>query len=148
MKKAVIFDMDGVMVNSESLWALAEKEVFSSLGAIIDNESCNQTKSMTTAEVTKFWFSKYPWEGKNLNDVEQLVVSRVIQLIEKEDCEIDGIKNTVQKLKSLGLKVGLATNAPHRIVPKVLAKLKLDHLFDATTSAEFEAHGKPSPDVY
>ncbi len=77
-----------------------------------------------------------------------MFVSRVIELIRIEDCGIDGIKKTVQKLKSLGFKIGLATNAPFRVVPKVLAKLELTHLFDNTTSAEFEEQGKPSPDVY
>ncbi len=60
MKKVVIFHMDGVIVNSESAWAIAAKEVFSSLGVIMDDESYNQTKSMTTEEVTKFWFLRYP----------------------------------------------------------------------------------------
>lgn len=148
MKKAVIFDMDGVIVDSEGLWARAEKEVFSSLGVAMDEASCQQTKSMTTAEVTAFWYARSPWQGKAMDEVEQMVVDRVIELIEKENCEIDGIVELVKQLKSLGLKIGLATNAPYQIVPKVLSKLALSSLFDCTVSAEFEKQGKPHPDVY
>ncbi|MEM7109662.1 MAG: hypothetical protein AAF519_15665 [Bacteroidota bacterium] len=49
--------------------------------------------------------------------MEQLVIDQVIELIQNEDCIIDGIQNTVRQLKSCYLKVGLATNAPDRIIP-------------------------------
>ncbi|MEM8568469.1 MAG: HAD-IA family hydrolase [Bacteroidota bacterium] len=148
MKKAVIFDMDGVIINSESIWQTAEKEVFSTLGVIMDEESCAQTQSMTTNEVTRFWFSKNPWQGKGFVEVEQLVIDRVIELIQKEDCVIDGIQNTVHQLKARNLKIGLATNSPFRIIPEVLSKSQFTCQFDAITSAEFENHGKPDPSVY
>ncbi|PCJ65302.1 MAG: HAD family hydrolase [Bacteroidetes bacterium] len=148
MKKAVIFDMDGVIVNSEDLWQRAEKEVFSSLGVKMDEESCNLTMRMTTTEVTEFWFSKHPWQGKTFEDVEQMVISRVIELIENEQCGIVGIKEFIEELKSSGLKVGLATNSPYKIIPRVLSRLGIMSMFDAIASSEFEKKGKPEPDVY
>lgn len=148
MNKAIIFDMDGVLVDSEGLWKIAEREVFSSLGVKMNDTLCEQTQTMTTTEVTKFWFSRNPWQGKTLEEVEQMVITRVIQFIESEDCEIPGIKDFIKKFKSEGFKVGLATNSPHQIIPKVLHKLKVAHMFDAVTSAEFEKQGKPEPDVY
>lgn len=57
--KAVIFDMDGVIIDSEHFWQRAEFEVFSSLGVILDSELTNLTKTMTTTEVTKFWYEKF-----------------------------------------------------------------------------------------
>ena len=51
-KKAVIFDMDGVIIDSEKYWKQAEYEVFSSLGVKITSEDSDKTKSMTTSEVT------------------------------------------------------------------------------------------------
>lgn len=84
---------------------------------MMDEQYCAQTQSMTTKQVTRFWFSKSPWQGKGLDEVEQLVIDQVIELIQNEDCIIDGIQNTVRQLKSCYLKVGLATNAPDRIIP-------------------------------
>lgn len=52
--KAVIFDMDGVIIDSERLWKQAEKEIFSSLGVTVTDEHSEITKSMTTSDVTKF----------------------------------------------------------------------------------------------
>ena len=147
-KGAIIFDMDGVIVDSEYLWKVAEKEVFTSLGVELDTKSCEMTQMMTTQEVTEFWFSKYPWTGETLEEVEQKVIDCVIDLIEAEHCEIPGAKGFLKQLKSYDFKIGLATNAPYRIVPRVLSKLDLTHYFDVLVSAEFVKQGKPAPDVY
>lgn len=147
-KGAIIFDMDGVIIDSERLWQEAEREVFTSLGVQMDKESCKQTQSMTTNEVTDFWYSKYPWTDQPLHEVEQKVINCVIDLIEAEHCEIPGAKGFLKKLKSHDFKIGLATNSPYKIVPRVLSKLELTHYFDVIVSAEFVKQGKPAPDVY
>jgi HAD superfamily hydrolase (TIGR01509 family) len=146
--KAVIFDMDGVIIDSERLWQQAEFEVFTSLGVNVTKEYADQTKSMTTKEVTKFWFDKCPWFTESLDTVEQMVIARVITLVETEDCEITGIKDLLRLLKDKGYKIGLATNSPNSIIPKVLEKSALVQFFDTISSAEFEINGKPDPAVY
>lgn len=148
MQRAVIFDMDGVIVDSEDFWKRAEKEVFTSLGVHVTEEHSALTKSMTTLEVTKFWFEKYPWQGTALNVVEQMVIDRVIDLINKEDCRIKGVKAFIENLKSNNFKIGLATNSPNKIIPAVLKKMEIGHLFDTVSSAEFEENGKPDPAIY
>ena len=147
-QKAVIFDMDGVLVDSEKLWKQAEKEVFSSLGVNVTDEDSEVTKSMTTTEVSEFWFNKFPWQSKSLETVEQMVVSRVMELITTEDCKINGVKEFIEKLKNNNYKIGLATNSPYKIIPTVLEKLEVTGLFDVISSAEFEENGKPDPAIY
>ena len=147
-KEAVIFDMDGVLIDSEKLWQQAEKETFSSLGVNVTSEHSEKTMSMTTSEVTKFWYDKFPWQDKELHIVEQMVVSRVIDLIETEECYINGVKGFIERLKAKEYKIGLATNSPSRIIPIVLKKLGVLHLFDAVSSAEFEEKGKPDSSIY
>ncbi|WP_461634326.1 hexitol phosphatase HxpB [Labilibaculum euxinus] len=147
-KKAIIFDMDGVIIDSEKYWKQAEYEVFTSLGVRVTDEYSKITKSMTTAEVTQFWHDKYPWKNKDAAVVEQMVISRVIELIETENCQINGVKSFIEKLKRRKYKIGLATNSPSRIIPVVLKKLDILHLFDSILSAEFEKKGKPDPAVY
>jgi sugar-phosphatase len=147
-KKAIIFDMDGVIIDSEKYWKQAEYEVFTSLGVNVTDEYSEMTKSMTTSEVTKFWYDKDPWGNKDLEVVEQMVISRVIELIEIESCQINGVKPFIEKLKTKKYKIGLATNSPHKIIPVVLKKLDILHLFDSISSAEFEIKGKPDPAIY
>lgn len=148
MKKAIIFDMDGVLIDSEVLWKQAEKEVFTSLGVKVTDEYSRLTKSMTTTEVTRFWYDKYPWRNRDLDAVEQMVISRVIELINTENCQIKGVKPFLEKLKARKFKIGLATNSPNEIIPVVLNKLDIIHLFDSISSAEFEIKGKPDPAIY
>lgn len=147
-KKAIIFDMDGVIVDSEKLWKQAENEIFTSFGVKITDKDAEITKAMTTSEVTKFWYAKFPWKITGLEVVEQMVVSRVIDLIGTERCHINGVKSFIEKLKTKNYKIGLATNSPNRIIPTVLQKLDIIHLFDTVSSAEFEKKGKPDPAIY
>lgn len=147
-QEAVIFDMDGVLVDSEPLWQKAEFEIFSSLGVQVTEELTSKTKTMTTKEVTEFWQSRSTGEDISFHQAEELVISRVIELIENENCQIDGIESFVKIIKAQGYKIGLATNSPSRIIPVVLKKLKLTQYFDAISSSDSELNGKPDPSVY
>ncbi len=140
--------MDGVLIDSEKFWTQAEYEVFSEVGVKVTEEQSAKTKSMTTSEVTKFWYQISPWENYALEVVEQMVISRVIELIQNTKCEIPGAKLFIEELARQDYKIGLATNSPNRIIPKVLNKLNADHLFHATSSSEFEEKGKPDPSIY
>ncbi len=146
--EAIIFDMDGVIIDSEPLWSRAEKEVFSSVGVKLTDELCRQTAAMTTREVTSFWFKRHPWESHSLDTIENKVIDYVGTLIQEEGRAIEGIKETVIKLKNKGLKIGLATNSPNRLIPLVLEKTGIIRYFDAWCSSEHELKGKPHPDVY
>jgi sugar-phosphatase len=82
--KAVIFDLDGVIIDSCNLWKQAEYEVFSSVGVKLSDELCKITENMTTIEVTRFWFDRNPWQGKSLAEIEKAVIKRVARLVEEE----------------------------------------------------------------
>ncbi|RUA16042.1 MAG: HAD family hydrolase [Flavobacteriia bacterium] len=147
-KKAIIFDMDGVLVESEDIWKQAEYEVFSALGAIVSKEDSRQTRSMTTKKVTEFWYQKFPWKGIPLSEVEEMVLHRVMELISSKDCVSMGIGAFIKNLKSQDYKIGLATNAPEKIIPVVLKKTGTRDLFDSISSADLEKKGKPHPAIY
>lgn len=147
-KEAVIFDMDGVVINSEHFWLQAENEIFSSLGVKLSHSDCLLTKAMTTKEVTNFWFTKYPWNSFSLEEVEQMVIKRVVDLIRTEDCFIENVRPFIEHLKKLGLKIGLATNAPESFISISLERAGIIDLFDAISSSEHEKEGKPNPAVY
>lgn len=146
--EAVIFDMDGVIIDSEPFWKMAEFEIFSSLGVQLCPELCLQTQVMTTTEVTRFWYQKFPWTGKTLVEVENEVIKLVDCLIRKEGAEIKGAIHLIKTFKQMGYKIGLATNSPNCLISAVLERLNIASLFDAVSSSEQETKGKPDPAVY
>jgi len=148
MIEAVIFDMDGLLIDSEPLWRTAEKDVFGSLGIEVTEELAIETSRMTTKEVTKYWYNHKPWRQKNLEQVEQAVVQRVGVLIDTCGVMMPGVIELLQYFKQAGYKLGLATNSPHCLVPRVLRKLQIEHYFDIVISSDFVNKGKPSPDIY
>ncbi|KXJ60617.1 MAG: hypothetical protein AXW14_00770 [Alteromonas sp. Nap_26] len=144
----VIFDMDGTLIDSEPFWALAEKSVFSALGVVITDVLARQTAVMTTDEVTKFWFARSPWEGKDLQQVESDVISNVSELIGEYGTAMKGVQEILSFFKQRNFNIGLATNAPECLIPAVLDKLNITDYFDCVCSSENEIAGKPEPHVY
>ncbi|RBQ11478.1 hexitol phosphatase HxpB [Pedobacter miscanthi] len=148
MFQAAIFDMDGLLIDSEPFWRTAEKEVFGSLGIEVTEELSIKTSRMTTREVTAHWFSHKPWAQKSLEDVEQTVIQKVGELIGNNGVMMPGSIALLHYFKQSGYKIGLATNSPQCLIPIVLRKLQIEHCFDITVSSDFVDKGKPSPDIY
>ena len=100
MIQAVIFDMDGVLIDSEPMWKEAEKQVFSSVGVEVCDSLSAYTASMTTREVTEFWYSHFPWSGKSLEKIENEVVERVEFLISEKGKPMEGVKEILDFFKN------------------------------------------------
>ncbi|MBT30932.1 MAG: HAD family hydrolase [Thalassobius sp.] len=148
MLQAVIFDMDGVIIDSEPFWKKAEREIFSSIGVNVTDEHTAITATMTTKEVTEYWFNYNPWANLPLHEVENAVIDRVGELINRLGKPIDGISDTLKFFKERNFKIGLATNSPKKLIPMVLQKVGISSYFDAITSSDEAAQGKPDPAVY
>ncbi|WP_158961632.1 hexitol phosphatase HxpB [Myroides fluvii] len=144
----VLFDMDGVLIDSEKFWQQAEQEVFTSVGCQWSEAIAHQTTGQTTRAVTELWYSLYPWTGKTLEEVEQAVIDRVDELIRLQGEIKIGVWTTLTFLQSQDIKIGLATNSTPSLIQTVLNRLKIAHFFQTTVSALDVAQGKPAPDVY
>lgn len=145
---AAIFDMDGVLVDSEHFWKQAEREAFSRVGIDISAEMSRATQSMTTAEAAAYWYRFRPWTGPSLRDLENAVVRRVAELISMAGRALPGVQDTLAAFRRAAWKTALASNSPRVLCMHVLDTLTMTHDWDAIVSAEDVARGKPAQDIY
>lgn len=146
--KAIIFDMDGVLIDSEPLWKIAEIKGFGKVGLDLTQTDCEETVGLRIDEVVEMWYQKTKWTNKTNKEVTDDIVSILIEEINTSGAALPGVEAALKKCKKAGLKIGLATSSYQSIIDAVLKKLNIGHYFDAIHSAEFETYGKPHPSVY
>lgn len=145
---AVIFDMDGVLIDSEPLWKIAMEKTFREVGSNLTKADFQQTVGLRLDEVIHYWFEHRAWEDVTPKEVEQRIISRMIDLIQENGEPLLGVIDTLNYLKQQGLKIGLATSSYLILIDTVLKTLGIADAFDFTHSAEDEDNGKPHPAVY
>jgi HAD superfamily hydrolase (TIGR01509 family) len=146
--EAVIFDMDGVLIDSEPLWKIAMEEVFSALGSKLTKSDFQKTVGLRIDEVIHFWNVTENWGIIDESRVEENIISKMEELIIQNPFPLVGVIETLQFLKKKQIKIGLATSSSKRLIDAVLTSLNIGNYFDFTWSAENETHGKPHPAVY
>lgn len=145
---ASIFDMDGLLVDSEPLWHEAEIEILGGLGVPLVASACRQTKGMFVNEVTRYWHERYPWEGPDPDQVAVAVVDRVMALVVDRGRLQPGVAGAIALCRDHGLALGIASSSEYRLIRLVLDHFDLAKEFDLVQSAEDELYGKPHPGVF
>jgi mannitol-1-/sugar-/sorbitol-6-/2-deoxyglucose-6-phosphatase len=148
--EAVIFDMDGVLIDSEPFWKITEISLFNAVGVPLTGVMCETTVGMRIQEVTRHWFSKYPWDlnKKSFNQLEHEIISRVINLIKSEGVPSDGIYESLEFISSKELPIAVASSSTVSIINAVVDKFEIRKYFKVILSAENLEYGKPHPAIY
>lgn len=145
---AVIFDMDGVLVDSEPLWHLAEIAAFADVGLSLTSTDCLQTTGLRVDAVVKHWYARRPWTGPSLEHVAVDIVRRVEHLVRTRGTPLPGACAAVRFVADQGIPVALASSSASVLIDAVLDRLGLRDTFIVVRSAEHEPYGKPHPGVY
>ncbi|MGR6503896.1 hexitol phosphatase HxpB [Shewanella sp. Koi 1] len=146
--QAVIFDMDGVLIDSEPLWQRVEYEVLSALGVPVTIETIQQTTGLRIDQCVDYWYHKAPWADYDNAKVSTAIVDKVAEEILRTGEAMQGVQQAIDYCQAKGLKIGLATSSFYTIIEAVLSKLGLSDKFMAVQSAEGLTYGKPHPEVY
>jgi sugar-phosphatase len=146
--KAVIFDMDGLLIDSEPLWQEAGSETLSEFGINLTAEQYHTSTGLRTEEWIQHWFHYFGLPMAHAPKAVETIIQKAITKIDANGMAFPGADSIIPFIKSHSLKVGLATSSPLSLVEVVLKKLQLENSFDAITSAEQLPFGKPHPEVY
>lgn len=148
MIKAAIFDMDGLLINSEPFWQQAEITIFKKVNIHLTKEMCIQTMGLRIDEVVAHWHSLFPWTNISQEELQKEIIDAVIDQVQSNGQAMDGVHEILELLKGQNLKIALASSSFLRIIKAVIEKLKLSNYFSVVHSAEFEDYGKPHPAIY
>lgn len=146
--EAAIFDMDGVLIDSEPLWRDVEAEVFSRVGVHLTPGMLRRTMGMRIGEVVDHWFERHPWEGVGRPEVADRIIDGVADAIRDRGILMDGAREAVAFFEDHGLRLALASSSSPRLIEAALEATELVGRFEAVRSAEADEHGKPHPAVF
>ena len=93
--EAVIFDMDGVIIDSEPLWKIAMEEVFSGLGSRLKKEDFQKTVGLRIDEVIHYWNIKENWGIRDESEVEEAIIIKMERLIAAKPAALEGVIDTL-----------------------------------------------------
>lgn len=150
MIEAVIFDMDGLLIDSEPFWREAELQVFPEVGITITEEMWKETIGIRLNEVIDRYYAMFPWnlEKFSKREVENRISDHVIDLIYQKGVRMEGVGEILDFFQKKPVKMALASSSDFKIIDAILDKLELRSYFGVIHSAEAEPFGKPHPAVY
>jgi sugar-phosphatase len=146
--KAAIYDMDGLLIDSEPLWRKAEMECFKLVGIDLTEDDCRDTMGYRLNEVIEHWYQRQPWDNLSHKELDNIIINRVIELIHSDGKALEGVYQSLEIFQELGFKMAVASSSPFRLIHEVLKAISLQDKFEVVHSAELESYGKPHPQVF
>lgn len=146
---AALFDMDGLLIDSEPLWDQAELDIFSTLDVDLSRRNeLPDTLGLRIDQTVRMWYETLPWNGPSQQEVTQRIIARAMALIDETRPLLPGVETALQLCRQHNLKIGLASASPLAMLERVLEIFNLRHYFDVLASAEALPYSKPHPQVY
>ena len=146
MIEAVVFDLDGVLLDSEEIWDRAREELARERGGRWHNRAQRDMMGMSSTE-----WSRYMADVIGLpeppEEINREVVHRLTELYREELPAIAGAREAVERLAARW-PLGLASSSNRELIDLVLESSGLGRYFKASVSSEEVARGKPAPDVF
>ena len=144
--EAVIFDLDGVLVDSEHVWDEVREELAVERGGRWHDRAQMEMMGMSSTE-----WSRYMHEVIGLAETPEEISAEVVRRMQERYADelplIDGALDAVRRLAA-AFRLGLASSSNRPLIERVLMVTGMDGLFEATVSSEEVDRGKPAPDVF
>ena len=145
--EAVLFDMDGVIIDSEPLWSKAEQQLLARRNLRYSSQLKTVMMGLDSSEAVGFLIKHYDLK-ESVSDVvaerNQLVADLFRQFLRPMPHALQ----LVRSVQAAQIKTGLVTSSPQDLVDLALSRLNITELFDLILSGDQVARGKPAPDIY
>lgn len=146
--KGVLFDMDGIVLDSEKLYTRFWVEAAQSLGYPMTHEMALGMRSLSR-QAGERQLKAYLGENVDYHKVRETRIKMMTDFIEENGVEIKpGIHELLAFLKEHHIKTSIATSSPLDRTKKYLSQVGLVEDFDELVSGHMVEHGKPEPDIY
>ena len=150
---AAIFDMDGLLVDSEPHWRAMEREVFDAVGLFLTDDECKQTTGMPILDVVHYWYDRAPWPdetgpGRTRQTLADAITEGVHERIAHFAEPMPGALEAIDFFVSRGIPTAIASASPMSLIEVVLDRIGIRDALTLWHSATLEARNKPAPDVY
>jgi mannitol-1-/sugar-/sorbitol-6-/2-deoxyglucose-6-phosphatase len=145
---SVIFDMDGLLIDSEPLWRDAGRETLAQYDQILTDAQYHSSTGLRTEEWVAHWFQYFGVSLQHAPEAVSTIIQKAIEKISAFGKPMPGVNEILRLFSDKNFSLGLATSSPMALANVVLEKLGLQNTFDAIASAEFLPYGKPHPLVY
>ncbi len=148
MLQAVVFDMDGLLIDSQPFWQTAQLEVLRGLDVPITRQDTIDTTGMRIDQIVNMCYAKFPWSGSSCEEVCDRIVNRVIDLVSEHKPAMPGLQHAIQVCQQQRLRMALASSSPLSLIHATVQALQLDNIFEVELSGEKLRYPKPHPEVY
>ncbi len=145
--RAVVFDLDGLLLDTEVLWQRAEEELFAAHGAVFSHEDKMRVIGTSFEHTARFFAERL---GQPVERGAELVDEMIETMHAALQGDVDGRPGALALVARLRGRVplGLASNSPRRLVDAALRTAGLTDVFDAIVTSDEVAHPKPAPELY
>lgn len=144
----VIFDMDGLLIDSEPLWQEAANEIFNISNISISKDEYDKTTGLRTAEFLEYWFNHFKLDTSLIPTWDKMIVDAVIDKVKTKGVIMQGVDYIFNFFAERNYKIGLATSSPNSLIDAVVEMAGIKKYLQATASAQDLPYGKPNPQVY
>ena len=140
--------MDGLLIDSETLWQEAANEIFNKKGIYLSQDQYETSTGLRTAEFLNYWFTFFKLDKKEIPTLEIEIVHAVIEKVKTKGIILPGVDYIFNFFKKRNFKMGLASSSPLSLINEVVDVLGIKNNLNAISSAQDLAYGKPHPQVF
>lgn len=146
--RAVIFDMDGVIIDSEPIHYEVNKDLYNDLEIEVSEEEYETFIGVSNKDVWSKLKKKHGLEETVDELVGRLQSKNIKHLQNSDEKPITGLLPLLELLKKEGITIGLASSSPRRYIEAVLEKFDIEDYFNEMVSGANMERGKPYPDIF